>query len=140
MLNLFDQTTFSDRAAGTHGDCFRACIATVLQIDPNSLPHPIADGGGWSGAFWPALRKLGFTVRTIDHDGAPDDRHLADGQGFIIPRVVMAAGDSPRGQWLHSVVWDRYSGKMIHDPHPSRDGLTCVRSLDFLAPYSVSEE
>ena len=67
MLALYDQTTFSDPDAGTHGDCCRACCATILQIDPAQLPHPIK-GDGWNPAFHRVLREMGFALRSIDYD------------------------------------------------------------------------
>lgn len=33
----------------------------------------------------------------------------------------IASGKSPRGDFLHSTV--HLDGKLVHDPHPSRDGL-----------------
>lgn len=139
---LHDQTTFSDPDAGTHGDCARACIATILQIEPMILPHPIAEDGGWSGGFTKALRGLGWCYRSATYDARTakhPDLYDPSWGDFILPRLVMAAGPSPRGSWLHAVVWDRIAGKMIHDPHPSRDGLSAIAALDYLAPYPKQE-
>ena len=137
MLTIYDQTTFSDAAAGTHGDCFRATVCTLLQIAPATLPHPILAGGGWNGAFHKALRELGWVARTMDYDEAmarhPD---LKTDRGWPIPRVVLAAGLSERDV-RHSVVWDRIAARMIHDPHPSRAGLLDIDAIDFLMPVSA---
>ena len=139
MIELFDQTTFSDVNAGTHGDCFRATVCTVLQVNPETLPHPIAPDGGWNRAFHKALREMGWMARTIDFDCDNDpaasdpDLHVIYPRFFRIPRVVLAAGMSPRGV-RHSVVWDRIAGRMIHDPHPSRAGLDYIEAFDFLMP------
>lgn len=139
MLTLYCQTTFSDKAAGTHGDCFRATVCTLLQIDPKKLPHPIAADGGWNRAFHKALRKMGWLARTLmlEDDGEEVARaaglHTLHPYRFTIPRVVLAAGMSPRGS-RHSVVWDRFAWRMIHDPHPSCAGLDCIEALDFLMP------
>jgi len=58
-MQLYDQTTYSDKEAGTHGDCFRATVCTILQIDPATMPHPINSEGGWNLGFHKALRGLG---------------------------------------------------------------------------------
>lgn len=136
ILTLYDQTTFSDKESGTHGDCFRACVATLLQIDPVHLPHPIAASGEWSGAFFPAIRKRGFIIRNMEFLGGEiPDCEIVDERyhGVSVPRIVMAAGPSPRDV-MHSVLFDRTSQRVIHDPHPSRAGLVSIESFDYLAP------
>ena len=141
MLRLFDQSTFSDEAAGTHGDCNRACVATICQVDPETLPHPIASDGFWNGGYLRALREqLGVRIRHVDYDAEaiahPD---VTDEDGFPLPRIVMAAGPSPRGPWNHAVVWDRIAGRMVHDPHPDRTGLSEIKWIDYLRPVEVSD-
>lgn len=41
----------------------------------------------------------------------------------VWPSAVIASGPSPRGDWLHSVLADPWTGSLIHDPHPSDAGL-----------------
>jgi len=137
-MKLYDQTTFSNREAGEHGDCCRACVATILQVCPETLPHPIAQGGIWNTKFHAALRELRYAIRSVSYDPSlPPECAIMDVNwgDFEVPRVVMTAGKSPRGDWLHAVVWDRFAHRMVHDPHPSRDGLISVESFDYLAPY-----
>lgn len=141
-IQLYDQTTFSDPARQTHGDCFRATVCTVLQVDPATLPHPIAFSGEWNLGFHKAIRKLGWQIRTTAYCSqwtAAQDWHTEYPYRFVIPRVVLAAGMSPRG-FRHSVVWDRIAERMIHDPHPSRAGLLAVDEIDFLMPLAPSPE
>lgn len=144
MITLYDQTTFSDKETGTHGDCYRATTATLLQIDPTTLPHPIAESGDWNPDFWKALRQMGFTGRSVAYSALVSPRPSLSDDGIIppfwrIPRVVLAAGISERGI-RHSVVWDRFADRMIHDPHPSRAGLIEVDALDYFAPLAGGEE
>lgn len=45
----------------------------------------------------------------------------------IMQRKLGIGGDCPRGLVRgHSVVF--YKGKMVHDPHPSGEGITAIRS------------
>lgn len=137
-LVLYDQTTFSDRKAGSHGDCCRACVATLLQIAPDPLPHPIKPDGTWNTKFHAALRDLGYSIRSIDFDPeyAPNCEIRDQSWGnVLVPRLVMAAGKSPRGDWLHAVVYDRLAQRVVHDPHPSRAGINDITAFDYLAPY-----
>ncbi|WP_288927255.1 hypothetical protein [uncultured Maritimibacter sp.] len=136
-LMLYDQTTFSNKSAGTHGDCCRACCATILQIDPSDLPHPIAENGEWNMAFHRALRERGYSLRTVKNlpEWAASLEAIDTGWGdFVIPRIVMATGISPRGV-RHAVVYDRLAQRMIHDPHPSRAGIEVIDDFDYLGPF-----
>ena len=131
-MALYDQTTFSDPEAGTHGDCFRACVRTLLQDPMEDLPHPIDTHGRWNQAFFTVLRdKYGWKRRKRDNGLKTFKSDL--------PTILIAGGltertDPKTGRPMHAVVWDRNAGQMIHDPHPSRAGLTKIIMFDYLVP------
>lgn len=140
MLKLYDQTTFSNSEAGTHGDCNRACVATLLQIDPSTLPHPILPEDGWNPKYHKALRDMGYTLRTMKAQSCmfgPDRLLIQDDSwgGFMVPRLVMGVGKTNRGPWLHAVIWDLERNRMVHDPHPSGVGIQMITDIDYIAPY-----
>lgn len=86
------------------GDCLRACVASILELDPNGLPN-FADEWPHSWLEW-----AGDRYELIEHKAAPS--------GWSI-----AVGVSPRDpQITHGVV--ALDGTIVHDPHPSRAGLT----------------
>lgn len=129
-MRLYDQETFSDLAASTHGDCTRACIRTLAQMEMPELPHPIAEDGGWNQAFFDVLEDC-YGLLHVTNPYRPDK------DWSFLPRVIMAAGPTIRtrsadGQPTHLVVWDRVAGRMVHDPHPSRAGLISVTAFDWL--------
>lgn len=123
-------------AAGEAGDCLRTCVASMLDvIDPTSVPNFAGIGSdddwGWYIALREWARGLGADfsgVRVqwpIPYEG---DNH---------PSAVIATGKSPRGEWLHSVLVDAETGELVHDPHPSGDGLAgpIEGVLAFTDPY-----
>jgi hypothetical protein len=126
MLTLYDQTTYSDKALGTHGDCVRACHQTLLQNPLEGFPHPIYDGG-MSADYFLALERMGYVERFIRARPGRDMRH--------VPRVVLAAGPTVRTPVTgvnHGVVYDRIANRLVHDPHPSRAGLTEINWMYWL--------
>ena len=142
MIVLYDQTTFSDAEAGTHGDCCRACVSTLLQVQPESLPHPLRDDGEWNTRFFHVLQEIfGLAIRSVDHNPKllPSTEIYDTSWGdFRVPRLVMAAGMSPRNV-RHAVIYDRLAQRMVHDPHPSRAGILEIEAFDYLAPYPAPE-
>lgn len=118
MLTMYDQTTFSDKTLGTHGDCVRACYQTILQDSLAGFPHPISLDGEMNPAFFAALEERGWKERFAI---------FRKGRDFSpLPRIVLAAGPTVRTAHTgvhHGVVYDRLADRMIHDPHPSRAGL-----------------
>lgn len=130
MIRLFDQETLS--GSGTHGDCTRACIRTLMQADMPDLPHPIDDEtGGWSFAFFDVLEEV--------HGMVYCHQPVRPGKDYsFLPRVLIAAGPTIRSGWdglpKHAVIWDREADRMVHDPHPSRDGITCITGWNWLTP------
>lgn len=111
-----DQTRFGglDHPPDERGDCWSACIASLLEIPLSEVPHFVrhdsqdeinAEMAAWMG-------RRGFLYLTISTSGGwtPGEHVFA-----------IASGPGPRGH-RHCVVWQGGRG-MVHDPHPSRAGL-----------------
>lgn len=127
MLKVFDQEVLSDHKKGTFGDCTRACVRTLVQSRLVGLPHPIdCTGEDWNDGFWSYIEDhLGLYIRLTPC--------RADKDYSFLPRVVMAGGPTLRtgedGKPRHMVIWDREANACLHDPHPSRAGLTKVETF-----------
>lgn len=103
------------------GDCMRACIASLLELDAEQVPHfcENVEEEPWVhktneflaslGFWWIEVSNInwGWLTRNIDH------------------KLLMIGGKSPRGDWGHWVVGrvTRDGIEVVHDPHPSGDGL-----------------
>lgn len=104
------------------GDCFRCCIASILELPPEDVPH-VYDSEGWrdeSGKvgmqrLQDFLRERGFRFLEIEWeaDALPNWKEQLAFHHTL-------SGISPRGN-QHAVVG--YGGQMVHDPHPSRAGI-----------------
>jgi hypothetical protein len=100
-----DQTSYGFNT----GDCFSACLASILEIPIDVVPLFL---GPHHTSFLPWLARLGLGATRYT---PPQYTYLP--QGYSI-----AAGPSKRfGGRLHACV--AYNGSVVHDPHPSRDGL-----------------
>lgn len=103
-----DQEHLHDPEAGVLGDCFRACIASVLEVPIAAVPHFALLGSRWSQVADGYLAALGRELLWEKGDPPHD-----------VWTIVTVK--SPRGSDLkHSVIY--YGGEMVHDPHPSRAG------------------
>ena len=61
----------TDSHAGTYGDCMRACICSLLHLDPQDVPHFFEDGCDFRTAMvrlreWLRSRKLNIFVTFFD--------------------------------------------------------------------------
>lgn len=126
-MKTFDQTTFTDRAAGTFGDCTRACVYTLAQVDMD-LPHPVASETEWNQDFFDALEEAGYYLNY---------QPVYPGKDYsFLPRICAVGGPTVRTDdtgSTHMVVYDMVKGEFFHDPHPSRDGLTRIDGFYWLA-------
>lgn len=110
---------------GSEGDCYAACIASLLELPLADVPNFCADSSNWLEHADKWLREeheytlLGFRPR-------------GEGAFYCIPAMYhIMAGKSPRGV-DHAVV--AFQGKMVHDPHPTRAGLMAVDEYEYLVP------
>ncbi len=93
------------------GDCFAACIASILEVPLADVPNFCAEKAWYTALnLWLGPRGLYYVEVLV-----PDDAPYVRDWGFHV-----ISGDGPRG-CRHSIVG--FGGKMVHDPHPSRAGL-----------------
>ncbi len=121
-----DQEFMHDPDAGSVGDCFRACIASVLELPIDAVPHFALLGSRWQ--------------RVLDGFLAGLSREIEWSQGIPPDGIwAIATVQSPRAADVkHSVIWR--DGKIVHDPHPSRAGGEGPTDYFYLVPDSPSPQ
>lgn len=123
------------------GDCLRAAVASLLDLDPADVPHFVQegyhagdtdnDGTAWYDLLRGFLRSRGYDILWPVADDADEYRRWSALDHCIV------TGPSPRGPFSHSVV-GRLDGTVVHDPHPSRDGIAGPpTSLAFLCDAAL---
>jgi hypothetical protein len=126
LKRAVDQTRFYT-GPGTTGNCMQAALATVLDLPLSQVPDfRLMEKGGWGGdamVKWLAARARTCQGSTDEHD-AP------------LFGLYVANGPSPRGTG-HSIV--KAARKMVHDPHPSRDGLVVETAYWWFTPIVLQE-
>ncbi len=99
------------------GNCFSACIATVLEIDISEVPN-VRNDFAWFQIMDKFVSKYGYgLLHMLRIDYVREDAGEWRKKAYII-----ATGNSPRHEDLtHSVVYQ--NDEMVHDPHPDGGGL-----------------
>jgi hypothetical protein len=120
------QTLFGgpDSAPEERGNCFPACIATIVGCPLAEVPHiygPEFDGD--CDIAWRRLQRwlssIGWSVIALELDSFKCD-------AVSMPNgAVILSGKSPRGDYPHAVVgtYDGTCFHVVHDPHPSGAGI-----------------
>lgn len=123
-----------------YGECVRASYAAHLGLPIESVPRfdPASLRPGeeqldreraWlSGLRLPAAPN-GFDL--FDWSVPPEEELPREIIDRAPPREHLISGISPRGFGHRCVGW---GGRVLWDPHPSRDGLATVFSLLFVVP------
>ena len=103
------------------GNCQQAAVASILGLDLSDVPNFVED----PAEFWPTyhtfLRSRGFIDVALPKERHPDCFYLA-------------YGPSSRGV-QHAVIYR--AGKLVHDPHPSREGILEVREVHLIVPIEI---
>lgn len=97
------------------GNCFQACVASVLDLPLYDVPHFMEGSDGWwTQERWDAVRSFaashGYRAFWIDPTAEPELVSLLDGSDLF----YIAIGPSRGGDWGHCVV--RHRGGDCHDP------------------------
>lgn len=109
------------------GDCWRTAVACLLYELRDDVPHFIHEHPGpewWAETVTYVEGKLpGWTLENYN----PAFPAYLDPERS--PQFVIGTGQSPRGDWLHSVLLDAKTGELFHDPHPSGAGILTIESM-----------
>lgn len=123
-------------AEGRYGDCFRAVVASILELPYDDVPHVMAypEGtpdvvlpNGQPASQWYVDLRAWLAPRGLDCITYDLNQFRRDGGDVsaLLRNLTMyhdLAGPSPRFPGvLHSCV--AREGRVVHDPHPSRTGI-----------------
>ena len=114
---------FQDKFGKPDGNCFAACVASILELD--YIPDINGNDDRWWFAVNEFLQPFGlfYLEFKVNH---PDGELTLD----MIPGFVILVGPGPRGI-NHAVVG--LNGKIIHDPHPDGGGIDVENCGMFVA-------
>lgn len=112
------------------GNCFAAAIASIVEKPITDVPNVEVlfdvDGVSWYGIMDAWLRANGFAIITnnsfgVSHNPSEynEDSRMAL-WSELKGRYYLVSGLSPRGV-MHVCIYQ--NGVMVHDPHPTRDGI-----------------
>lgn len=112
---------------GETGNCFSACLASVLEIELSEVPNFFEgidpkDNKAWWSALRSWLNPLNLDVMSVGITlNALEEYKNA---------YLLVGGSSPRGNFLHAVIY--HGGEMVHDPHESRAGILSIDCADLI--------
>ncbi len=131
------QNIFSSGEDSRRGNCYAACIASVLELELYQVPHLMGEED-WLGKtnLWLSSRGMGMIMLKLETEEA-----------YIHPlppgMMVILGGNTTRHPTrLHAVVgvtklsgvpWD-----FVHDPHPDNSFLTKVTDLSIITYLNPS--
>lgn len=98
-----------------NGDCFAACLASLLDLPLWMVPPfhlMFGRGSAWRERCEEWLSRM-YDMKLVRAEGHP----------LIVPEFYIANGPSARGVH-HSVIYSK--GVLCHDPHHSRNGIESV--------------
>ncbi len=108
------------------GNCLAASLASILEIPLSDVPefenmkHP-----KWWDAMRDWLFKIGFDF-------------VQWREPVVLPGYYLVMGTSPRDPAInHQVIY--LKGEMVHDPHPSRDGVVNIKEVIALIPLDPAK-
>jgi len=137
-----DQTRFNieEPLQGPPGDCYAACLASIFEVDLADFPDEAETwkpGMGHRESWrlylprvheW--LRERGWVLIELESS------HLFYGGGKFDPYCIYS-GPSPRKPDINHAVVGRGYREIIHDPHPSRDGLLTIEGKSWWCEFLV---
>lgn len=120
------QTKLSSEDGTISGNCFRSCLASMMEIDIDSIPaFEDMEPGEWFTPFYNFLNENGYEFEGTKYNYG---KHVDKFNNYLmtyegVDGYILVGGKSPRTYVTrgHAVLYK--NGELVHDPHPSNDGL-----------------
>lgn len=114
-----------------HGDCWRTCLASILECDIDMFPYHNGDIS-WADEYDEVIKileSIGYIYATMPVNYVVYNiLDCPDTDGYSI-----AIGKSIRGV-THSVIW---KNGIAHDPHPDNTGLVEITRFEILSKITT---
>lgn len=121
------------------GNCYPACVASVLDIALEDVPHfyqlHYRDNEAALDEALRFFRARDLVVVTFEWGSWA--------RRYFHGTVVIFGGKSPRGEYDHAIVGriTRDGWELLHYPHPSSDGIVGEpRNFDMIFPLMLIEQ
>jgi hypothetical protein len=137
------------------GNCYAAAIASILELPISEVPNVETlfhiDGAYWAEVMHTFLNSNGWELLTDNRYRCfhPDlystmespvevdfDDWIDQLKDELRDKFYLVSGNSTRGI-MHITIWQ--NGKMVHDPHPTRDGIIDLIYFETLEKSEKSE-
>ncbi len=127
-----DQRIMHDPNNGVYGDCMRACVASLLDLNIENVPHFFESGNPseFNATLAAFLKSQGLAELNVRWRDMFDHDYVFRGVKGVYHLI---AGRTKGGAW-HAVVGK--DGRMVHDPHPKRLGVLEPVYYSFFIKYS----
>ena len=117
-MKALDQTAFGEQ----EGNCFQACMASLLEVPIETVPHFMVYGDRWCEVARNWCHQRGF------------DMIMLTAGGDYLPEGYWIAGGSADRGLKHACIY--FGDQLAHDPHPDRTGLIDVEDITILLPFN----
>lgn len=142
-MTPFTQLFGTDEEKNIYGDCWRTCIACILDIPPEGIPHFCADDKSFGDAIDEArewLKQFDYNMQTTMYGDAPFEDFMSDiHYSFVDTFIILGVGTTREN---HAVI--AYNGAVIHDPSIGQTNITGSMtnghySIQVIAPRLVGQ-
>ena len=118
------------------GNCYAACIASLLEIPITEVPNIETLYGIDDSYYYSVLTKW---LEHLGYDLSADNRFTCfhgdetkkEYKPILKDKYYLVSGKSARGV-QHVCVYQ--NGKMVHDPHPTKEGLLTEEYFESIEP------
>lgn len=137
LPRLVDQAIMHSEEPGARpGDCLRACFASITDRALLEVPHFAEYGDDWWTTAAGYIRRWSGGTHELMWFPPRPQSTAKSSWGFDPEYGIILCGPSPRGDFGHAVVGHPEFQTMLHDPHPSRDGILATEYVMALVKRS----
>lgn len=128
------------------GNCYAACIASIMELPITEVPNVETlyhiDGSLWIEIMLAFTNSKGYDLCSdnmlkrfhpnetggFDFSGTDENGKIPEYYEYK-DKYYLVSGLSPRG-FSHTCIYQ--NGKLVHDPHPTKEGLITLEDFQTL--------
>lgn len=116
------------------GDCLRAAVASMFELDIIQVPHFLMFGDKWYSAFHSFIWFLGYELSHYETDERFSRKNLINGC------IMTSVKSKTYKKGTHCVLVNSV-GRVVHDPNPNKKykNINIIKSGDLVGWHVIKK-
>lgn len=119
MIPVYQTIVNADTKGEVPGDCLRAAVASLLELNITQVPHFLMFGDDWFRMMYSFIRFMGYGLHYEYYSKSVIDNKFPMKDHLVKKGIIASVPSKTFKDATHAVIINS-EGRVIHDPNPNK--------------------